>query len=84
MSDWIDAEVRLPDEDNRYLVHCPSADPDKPLIAIAWYNPNPGQWSLLPSPWIAAIRHWQPLPASARLTITNGNSRAASGLPGHR
>jgi Protein of unknown function (DUF551) len=62
ISNWIAATDRLPSIDGSYLVHCPSADPDKPLIATAWYNPNAG-WSLLPDLWINAITHWMSLPA---------------------
>jgi hypothetical protein len=63
MSEWISVKDRLPDEDGKVIVHCPSADPDKPLIAMAWYDPRGFGWSLLPEVWIRAIRHWMPLPS---------------------
>ena len=46
MPKWIPVTERLPDEEWRYLVHCPSADSDSPLIAIAWYEP--GVWLVGP------------------------------------
>ena len=58
---WISIEDKLPDKDAVYLIHAPSADPDKPFIHIAWYDPDFG-WSLLPKVWIPAITHWMPLP----------------------
>lgn len=36
-----------PPTDGRYLIHAPSADPDLPFIAIAWWN--------LP-PWVKGSR----------------------------
>ncbi len=62
--EWIALADQLPTRDDRYLVYAPSADPDKPLIITAWYNPtNPtNPWSLLPEIWIDAITHWMEIP----------------------
>jgi len=51
-----------PPEDGAYLIYAPSADPEKPLIATAWYNSACDGWSLLPIVWINAIRAWMFLP----------------------
>lgn len=59
---WVGVEERLPTTDSRYLVYCPSADPEKPLVAIAWYDPSGYGWSLLPPNWIDAITHWREVP----------------------
>lgn len=58
---WVDAKKSLPKEDGHYIVHAPSADPDKPLVAMAWYNPELG-WSLLQECWCKAITHWMQKP----------------------
>lgn len=59
---WVRVEDGLPTEEKKYLVHCPSADPDKPLIATAWYHPEEREWSLIPEYWAKGIRHWQAIP----------------------
>jgi hypothetical protein len=62
MGEWISVEERLPDVDGKVIVHCPSADPGKPLIAMAWYDPGGFGWSMLPQVWIDGITHWMSLP----------------------
>ena len=58
---WVDAKKTLPKEDGHYIIHAPSADPKKPFVTMAWYNPASG-WSLLPECWCKAITHWMPKP----------------------
>jgi hypothetical protein len=58
---WIDVRSEQPKAEGSYLVYAPSADIDKPLVAIAWFTPGEG-WSLLPQCWCNAITHWMPLP----------------------
>ena len=58
---WVKIEDSLPVEEGLYLVHAPTADVQKPLITVAWYNPKSG-WSLLHPYWLKAITHWMPLP----------------------
>ena len=60
--EWIAIKDRLPKKDAPYLVFAESADPKKPFIQIAWYNPLGMSWSLIPTVWINAITHWMPLP----------------------
>jgi hypothetical protein len=60
MDEWISIEDRLP-EDAAVIVYAPSADPNRPLITIAWHHDGFG-WSLLPEHWCNAISHWMPLP----------------------
>ena len=58
---WVDAKKTPPKEDGHYIIYAPSADADKPLVAMAWYNPASG-WSLLPKCWCEAITHWMQIP----------------------
>lgn len=58
---WQPIAKSLPPENGKYLVYCPSADHDNPLIATAWYHADEG-WSLLPTQWLDAISHWMLLP----------------------
>jgi hypothetical protein len=58
---WYDINKDTPFRDGKYIVHCKSADPEKPFVHMAWYDPCFG-WSLLPATWIDAITHWMPLP----------------------
>lgn len=60
---WKNIIDGLPLEDGNVIIFAPSADGNKPLIAMAWYNPNGFGWSLLPKYWIDGITHWMPLPA---------------------
>lgn len=64
MSKWIPVTERLPDSDGLVLIFAPSADPGKPLMQSAWYDPHPDGigWSFLPKNWINAITHWMPMP----------------------
>ncbi len=62
---WISVKNRLPKKDASYLILMHSGDPDKPLIRIAWYNPNAG-WSIVPSVWVKSIAYWMPLPKPPR------------------
>lgn len=59
--DWVSVKERLPKEDGGVMIFAPSADPEKPLVTKAWYDPNYG-WSMLPPNWINAITHWRSLP----------------------
>ena len=72
MCEWKKLEEEKPPRDSQYLVCAPSLDPDKPLIAMAWYNPETG-WSLLPQPWIEAITDWQDV-KPPDLGLTNNHS----------
>lgn len=61
-STWREIAVHgLPKVDAPCIVYAESADPDKPMIYQAWYDPSFG-WSLLPRVWIDAITHWMPMP----------------------
>ena len=64
---WVPVSERLPDKDALYIVHAPSADPEKPMIHVAWYEPNGYGWSILPKVWIDAITHWMPMPDAPRV-----------------
>jgi hypothetical protein len=64
---WIAVSERLPADDALYLVYAPSADPAKPLITTAWFEPDGFGWSLIVSYWIKAITHWMPLPEPPRV-----------------
>ena len=59
MSEWIPVSERVPEEDGAVLGCLPSADPDKPLLMVVWYDPSFG-WSLFPKGW--RVSHWMPLP----------------------
>ena len=59
---WVPISERLPDKDALYIVHAPSADPERPLIHVAWYEPDGYGWSFLPKVWTDAITHWMPMP----------------------
>ena len=63
---WISCQERLPDEPGLYPVLAPSADPERPVRQVAWFEPHgtrniPG-WQLCPSPWVDAITHWMEWP----------------------
>ena len=56
-----------PPKSGPYIIHAPSADPDAPLICIAWWEdgstpPLSKGWSLMIDSFIPAITHWMPLP----------------------
>jgi hypothetical protein len=55
---WISVVDKLPDREGLYLVHAPSLEDKKPLICTAWFSPNGGSWSFLPSVWAEAVSHW--------------------------
>jgi len=55
--DWIDAKTNPPTQSGHYIIHAPSADPEKPFITMAWYDLN-DRWTLLPKCWCDAITHW--------------------------
>jgi len=69
MSKWIKCSDSLPTKDAAYIIYAPTADAASPLVAIAWYDPTPGDidarpvgWSLLPEVFCDSITHWMPLP----------------------
>jgi hypothetical protein len=62
MSDWISIDDRLPAVDGPVLIHAETADENKPLIVIAWYDPGGHGWSLIVPCFIPSITHWMPLP----------------------
>lgn len=68
----------MPTVGNRYLIHSPSADPDKPLIAIAWFHPEDGSWSLVPEYWTEAITHWAVVPGPPEVGKANPKRDDAS------
>lgn len=84
MSDWISVKDRLPDTPGPKIVYAASCDPDKPMINMAWFEPEgtgnmPG-WQLLPKVWCEAITHWMPLPeppATARAATADQTRSAA-------
>ena len=54
-----------PPKPGSYIIHAPSADPDLPLICVAWWEDGseyPRGWSLMSETFIPAITHWMPLP----------------------
>ena len=59
---WMDAKTNPPKKRGVYIIHAPSADPKKPLIAMAYFNEDE-TWSLLPECWCRAITHWMPKPS---------------------
>ena len=59
--DWVPCLEAMPAQETSYLVHAPSADPDEPMISLAWYRPGYG-WSGLPRVWCDAITHWMRKP----------------------
>ena len=62
MSEWVSIQECLPKKDALYLIYAPSADPDKPFIHVAWFNPKNKLWTLNLQIWIDAMTHWMPLP----------------------
>ncbi len=70
--EWISVKDKLPIRDDKYLVHAPSLDEKKPFIAIAWFDPANGGWSLLPDCWCKAITHWMELPKPPKTEVSNG------------
>ncbi len=67
---WIPVAERLPDKDALYIVCAPSADPDRPMLSIAWYDPRGFGWSLLAGVWIEALTHWMPMPEPPSVVYT--------------
>ncbi len=65
MSEWVSVKERMP-TDGYYLVHCPSADENMPLITTAWWNEESQRWDFLIDYWAKGITHWQPLPDPPR------------------
>ena len=65
---WISVKDRLPTEDAPCLIHATTADPDKPYINVAWYDPGGFGWSLLPACFKPCITHWMPLPKPPKET----------------
>lgn len=61
MIEWKALNRMRPVREQRYLVFCPSADPDAPLYTAAWYHPDTGEWSLIHPYWASAITHWAEL-----------------------
>jgi hypothetical protein len=65
--DWISvAESGLPKEPGMYLVHCPTADPDKPLMVTCWFESDPEHpplgWGLV-EVFKDKVTHWcKPIP----------------------
>ena len=59
MSGWQQGE---PPDDGFYLVFAPSADPERPLIAMAFWSSKESRWELVLKYWAEAITHWQELP----------------------
>ena len=64
---WTSVKDSLPDRDAPYIVFIPTADDAKPLILIAWYDPNyhgynEHGWTGTYGHWIDAITHWMELP----------------------
>jgi hypothetical protein len=60
--EWVPLAERMPAKDGRYLIYAPSADPGKPLIAVAWYHPAEREWTLIPYPWANVVTHWMEVP----------------------
>ena len=46
----------------RYLIYARSADPERPLITVAWYDTDDGTWLGIIPYWLRAASHWMPLP----------------------
>ena len=67
--EWISVNDKMPENDAPYLVFAESADPDKPFIQIAWYNPSRRLWELIPTAWSNFISHWMPLPSAPHREI---------------
>lgn len=59
--EWRDFKTEPPTEDGLIIVSAESADPDKPLIVFAWYDPSFGL-SLMLSVFISSVTHWMPKP----------------------
>lgn len=59
---WTRLADAKPSKSAPYLIFAPSADPEKPLIHVAWFDPDEDQWSGLVECWLRAITHWMPLP----------------------
>jgi|GEM_PF-4010023 len=60
-SEWVECSKAMPPDNALYLVYAPSCDPEKPMISLAWYEPNGFGWSLT-HVWCEAITHWARLP----------------------
>ena len=59
---WTSCSDKMPPKEGQYIIYAPSADPKRPLMAMAWYDENFG-WSLVPNVWRRAITHWMKLPS---------------------
>jgi hypothetical protein len=60
---WRKLNEQVPPEDGKYIVYAPSADDEKPLIAMAWWHAEANAWGLLPQVWCDGIEQWMPLPS---------------------
>lgn len=62
---WVEFKTTPPERAGHYIIHAPSADPAKPLIAMAWFDPEQKDfngWTHLPPEWCQAITHWMHKP----------------------
>lgn len=59
MCKWVELEKEEPTGDALYLICAQNMVSDKPLIAIAWHDPDSGWGPQLPPMWLDAITHWQ-------------------------
>lgn len=59
--EWRDFKTDPPTDFAAIIVCAESADPDKPLICQAWYDPKFGVSNMLAN-FIPSITHWMPRP----------------------
>lgn len=62
---WVSVKDRLPSDSGMKMVFIPTADESKPLIWMAWFEPegtdNLAGWQLMADAYCGAITHWAPL-----------------------
>ena len=61
---WIDIKDEKPTKDGLAIMLAPSADPDKPLIMLAWYDPKKDFWTGHPIGF--KVTHWMALPEAPK------------------
>lgn len=61
--EWIDVKERLPEEADRYIVHC-NVDGDS-LVAVLWFGGYGRRFD-------DKVTHWMPLPNPPKVGVNDG------------
>jgi hypothetical protein len=78
---WIQFNTQKPSDDGMHLIYAPSADPQRPFIATAWWSEPNQQWEMLIDYWANAVTHWMPLPTPPAASAPQGIPAAANQTP---